>query len=64
MADAATGLDVLQRLHDEMGAKSSSPDLNRLWRELGLRLGDGGVEVDNHAPLANVRASITDHSAQ
>lgn len=60
VADAATGSDVLQRLHSEMGAKSDSTDLNELWRELGLAMGDGGVAMDNSAPLAAIRASITD----
>lgn len=57
-ADAAVGVDVLTRLHDEMGPKPVRPDIKALWRELGLKAGEGGVEFDNTAPLAAVRAAI------
>lgn len=58
-ADAAVGVDVLTRLYDEMGPKKSRPDINRLWRELGLKQGEGGLEIDDRARLAAVRAAIT-----
>ena len=58
-ADAATGQNVLTQLHDEMGTKSISPDLSVLWRDLGLKPTEAGIEVDNGAPLAAIRASIT-----
>jgi hypothetical protein len=57
-ADAAVGVDVLTRLHDDMGPKPVRPDIKALWRELGLKAGEGGVEFDNTAPLAAVRAAI------
>ena len=59
VADAAVGVDVLTRLHDQMGSKPVDPDLDGLWRELGVRFTDGGVEVNDTAPLAAIRASIT-----
>ncbi|MES2752416.1 MAG: hypothetical protein V4661_13690 [Pseudomonadota bacterium] len=58
-ADEAIGLDVLTRLHDEMGPKPVAPDIDRLWRELGLKSGANGVEMDDTASLAAVRAAIT-----
>lgn len=57
-ADAAVGVDVLTRLHDEMGQKPVRPDVNGLWQELGLKAGERGVEIDDTAPLAAVRTAI------
>lgn len=58
-ADKAVGIDVLSRLHDEMGSNPVTPDLDVLWRELGLRMLDGEVAFDDGAPLAAIRAAIT-----
>ncbi len=58
-ADKTVGVDVLTRLHNEMGAKPVSPDLAGLWRDLGLRFQNGSVEFDDTAPLAAIRTSIT-----
>jgi hypothetical protein len=58
-ADKAVGLDVLTRLHDEWGSKPVTPDLDGLWRDLGLRARDGGLDFDDTAPLASIRKAIT-----
>jgi hypothetical protein len=58
-ADKAVGVNVLTKLHDEWGLKPVSPDLDALWRDLGLRLRDGGIEFDDTAPLAAIRMAIT-----
>jgi hypothetical protein len=58
-ADKAVGLDVLTHLHDEMGSKPVSPDLEGLWRDLGLKLRDKEIEFDDSAPLAAIRTAIT-----
>jgi hypothetical protein len=58
-ADKAVGVNVLTKLHDEWGLKPVTPDLDALWRDLGLRLRDGGVEFDDTAPLAAIRMAIT-----
>ena len=58
-ADKKVGLDVLTRLHDEMGSKPVTPDLDALWRDLGIRVRDGGIDFDDSAPLAAIRAAIT-----
>ena len=58
-ADKAVGLDVLTRLHDEMGARPVTPDLTGLWRDLGLKFQNGSLEFDDQAPLAPIRSAIT-----
>ena len=58
-ADKAVGLDVLTRLHDEWGSKPVTPDLDALWRDLGLKAHDGGLDFDDTAPLASIRKAIT-----
>jgi predicted metalloprotease with PDZ domain len=58
-ADKAVGVDVLTKLHDAWGAKPVTPDLDTLWRDLGLRVRDGGIEFDDTAPLVAIRMAIT-----
>lgn len=58
-ADKAVGVDVLTRLHDEMGPKSVTPDLAALWRDLGLKAQGESLEFDDTAPLAAIRKAIT-----
>jgi predicted metalloprotease with PDZ domain len=58
-ADKAVGVDVLTRLHDEMGPKPVKPDLATLWRDLGLKPQGESVEFDDTAPLAAIRKAIT-----
>jgi hypothetical protein len=59
-ADNAVGVNVMTRLHREMGAKPVSPDLAALWRDLGLRLSGEALEFDDAAPLAAIRKAITE----
>jgi hypothetical protein len=59
-ADKAVGVVVLTRLHNEWGRKPVTPDLDRLWRDLGLRNAGGGLEFDDTAPLAAIRKGITE----
>jgi hypothetical protein len=58
-ADKAVGVDVLSRLHDEMGPKPVTPDLAALWRDLGLKSQGEHLEFDDTAPLAAIRTAIT-----
>jgi hypothetical protein len=58
-ADRAVGGDVLTKLHDAWGTKPVTPDLDALWRDLGVRLREGGIEFDDAAPLAAIRVAIT-----
>jgi hypothetical protein len=59
-ADKAVGLDVLTRLHQAWGEKPVSPDLDALWRELGLVSQGGSLAFDDSAPLAAIRKAITE----
>jgi hypothetical protein len=58
-ADKAVSLDVLARMHHEWGGKPVAPDLDRLWRDLGLRYENGKLDFDETAPLAAIRRAIT-----
>jgi hypothetical protein len=58
-ADKAVGVNVMTRLHDQMGTKPVSPDLDSLWRDLGLRMQGESLLFDDTAPLAAIRKAIT-----
>jgi hypothetical protein len=59
VGDQAAGLSVLEDLYNKMRATPMAPDLNQLWKELGVsRQGDRTV-FDETAPLAAVRRAIT-----
>jgi hypothetical protein len=58
-ADKAVGVNVMTRLYDEWGRKPVTPDLNQLWRDLGVHIVGGDVEFDKAAPLASIREAIT-----
>ena len=60
---AALGVDVLTRLHGEMGNKPVTPDLPALWRDLGLKAQGESLEFDDAAPLAAIRKAITEPRA-
>jgi hypothetical protein len=36
-----------------------TPDLDALWRDLGVIMRDAEVSFDDNAPLAAIRAAIT-----
>jgi len=63
-ADEAVGVDVLTRLHKEWGRRPVTPDIDQLWRDLGLRNNGGHLEFDNTAPLAAIRAAITERHSK
>jgi hypothetical protein len=43
-----------------MGRKPVTPDLDGLWRDLGLRQQGENLEFDDTAPLAAIRKAITE----
>jgi len=53
-----TGSTTLTELYEQMGSKPVTVDLPALWRQLGVRSSDHGVNFDSQAPLAAIRASI------
>ena len=63
-ADKAVGVNVLTHLHNEWGRKPVTPDLDQLWRDLGLRNKNGNVEFDAAAPLAAIREAITERRSR
>jgi hypothetical protein len=56
--DAAVGTHSLEDLYAQMKDAPMSPDLAALWRQLGVEAQDGEVQLDDHAPLADVRHAI------
>ncbi len=58
-ADRAVGAPVLRELYARMGSRPASPDLNRLWKRLGVVVHAGRVDFDADAPLAALRRAIT-----
>lgn len=59
VGDKATGTTVLADLYKKMRAKPYAPDLDALWRELGVSVQGGRVVFDDSAPLASIRRAIT-----
>jgi hypothetical protein len=59
VGDKATGTTVLTDLYNKMRDKPYAPDLDALWRELGVAVQDGKVVFDDSAPLAAIRRAIT-----
>ena len=58
VGDEATGTTVLQDLYAQMKDKPVSPDLEDLWRQLGIRERGDSVELQDDAPLAATRKAI------
>lgn len=59
IGDAATGTQVLQDLYRETKAAANTPDLEMLWKRLGIPEDPASQPFDDHAPLAAVRIAIT-----
>jgi hypothetical protein len=56
--DAATGVPVLTELYDEMKHAPVRPDLERLWRDLGVERAGATVHLRDDAPLAPLRRAL------
>src|SRR5262245_34204667 len=59
VGDKATGTTVLADLYSKMGTEPYAPDLDALWRELGVSMKEERVIFDDNAPLASIRRAIT-----
>ena len=57
-ADRTVGVPVLERMYDKMKAAPVAPDLDQLWKDLGIKYDGSGVTFDDSAPLAAVRKAI------
>ena len=60
VGDAATGTGSFARLHDRFGPAAVDPELDELWRRLGVVMDGGRVRFDEQAPLAEIRRSMTE----
>ena len=56
--DDAIGVPVLMELYSRMKATSITPDLDAMWRELGVRPAGESVTFDQGAPQASIVRSI------
>ncbi|MEP6885240.1 MAG: hypothetical protein ABJC66_10870 [Gammaproteobacteria bacterium] len=59
IGDAATGTRVLQDLYRDANATARQPDLELLWKRLGIPTDPASQPFDDHAALAAVRIAIT-----
>lgn len=60
VADKATGTHVLTAMYAQSGENPFSPNLENLWRDLGVKVKPGGnVVFDDAAAMASIRKSIT-----
>lgn len=57
--DAAIGMPVLKELHERLGVRPETTDLDALWRQLGVVRRGGEVSFDDGAPLAGIRRAMT-----
>ncbi|HEY4367680.1 MAG TPA: hypothetical protein VGN07_10655 [Steroidobacteraceae bacterium] len=58
IGDAAVGVPVLEELYEKLRAAPGNIDLDRLWRDLGIRVDGKTVSFDDKAPLASARKAI------
>jgi hypothetical protein len=58
IGDEATGTTVLRDLYAQTKDKPVAPDLDELWRQLGIRERSDEVELRDDAPLAATRKAI------
>jgi hypothetical protein len=59
VGDEATGTHVLHELRERYGPHPAAPDLNSIWKDLGVIEHDGRATFDDHAPSASIRRAIT-----
>jgi hypothetical protein len=58
-ADRAIGAPVLEELYRKMKDAPVEPDLDALWRDLGVAVRHDAIELDDKAPRAALRRAIT-----
>ena len=59
IGDRAMGRHVLISLYDAMKDKLVKPDLDQMWKELGIVKSESGIAFDDSAPLASIRKGVT-----
>jgi hypothetical protein len=58
-ADRTVHLTVLSDLFSHMRATPVTPDLPKLWHDLGVEIADNSVRLRDDAPLSTIREAIT-----
>jgi hypothetical protein len=58
IGDAAVGVPVLMELYDKLKDAPGDLDLNKFWRDLGIRVDGADISFDDKAPLASARKAI------
>lgn len=56
--DKAVGTSALEDLYAQMKDAPMAPDLEALWRQLGVEPVAGGVQLHDDAPLSGIRKAI------
>ncbi len=59
--DAAIGMPILEKLHERLGTRPETTDLDALWQQLGVSRRGHTVVFNNNAPLAGIRRALTRH---
>ena len=57
--DKAAGVPVLEELYKRMKDAPVAPDLDALWRGLGIAVRQGALDLDERAPRAAIRRAIS-----
>lgn len=57
--DKAVGVPVLEELYRQMKGAPIAPDLDALWRGLGIEVRQGTLQLDEQAPRAAIRRAIS-----
>jgi hypothetical protein len=58
VAEGVTYGTVLKDLHNELGTKPGTVDLDSLWKRLGVKYNKGAITFYNDAPSASIRKAI------
>jgi hypothetical protein len=59
IGDRATGVDVLMPQYEKMKDKPVTPDLNAIWKDLGVEMKERTARFHDDAPLAATRIAMT-----
>lgn len=57
--DKAVGVPVLEELYKKMKDAPVAPDLDAMWRGLGIAVRHGALDLDEQAPKAAIRRAIS-----
>jgi hypothetical protein len=57
--DKAVGVPVLEELYKKMKDAPVAPDLDAIWRGLGVTVRHGALDLDERAPKAAIRRAIS-----